>query len=65
MPALDAGIHVLRATRKKDVDARHKAGHDERRKLVGAAHALAASRRFFIFGGDAFRGAGAAAFGTM
>src|SRR5690348_9546685 len=29
------------------------------------AHALATNRRFFIFGGAAFRGAGAAIFGTM
>jgi hypothetical protein len=30
MAGLDPAIHVFAATRKKDVDARHKAGHDER-----------------------------------
>ena len=29
MAALVAAIHVLKATSKKDVDAGHKAGHDE------------------------------------
>jgi hypothetical protein len=29
MPALVAGIHVLSLSWFKDVDARHKAGHDE------------------------------------
>ena len=28
MPALGAGIHVLFYSKIKDVDARHKAGHD-------------------------------------
>ncbi len=28
MPALVAGIHVLRRCRKKDVDGRNKSGHD-------------------------------------
>jgi hypothetical protein len=30
MAGLDPAIHVFFAVRKKDVDARHKAGHDER-----------------------------------
>jgi hypothetical protein len=29
MAGLVPGIHVLRLGKKKDVDARHKAGHDE------------------------------------
>jgi hypothetical protein len=29
MPALVAGIHVLRLCSKEDVDGRHKAGHDD------------------------------------
>jgi hypothetical protein len=29
MAGLDPAIHVFVAVRKKDVDARHKAGHDE------------------------------------
>jgi hypothetical protein len=29
MPALVAGIHVLVAERKKDVDGRDKPGHDD------------------------------------
>jgi hypothetical protein len=29
MAGLDPAIHVFRSSRKKDVDARHKAGHDE------------------------------------
>jgi hypothetical protein len=29
MPALVAGIHVLRAIRNKDVDGRDKPGHDD------------------------------------
>jgi hypothetical protein len=29
MAGLVPAIHVFRTTRKKDVDARHKAGHDE------------------------------------
>jgi hypothetical protein len=33
MAGLVPAIHVL-ATRKKDVDARHKAGHDENRDSV-------------------------------
>jgi hypothetical protein len=30
MPALVASIHVFLRATLKDVDARHKAGHDER-----------------------------------
>jgi hypothetical protein len=30
MPALVAGIHVLKAANSKDVDGRNKSGHDER-----------------------------------
>jgi hypothetical protein len=30
MAGLDPAIHVFVAVKKKDVDARHKAGHDER-----------------------------------
>jgi hypothetical protein len=29
MPALGAGIHVLKLARLKDVDGRDKPGHDE------------------------------------
>jgi hypothetical protein len=29
MAGLVPAIHVYRAAKKKDVDARHKAGHDE------------------------------------
>ena len=29
MAGLDPGIHVFRANGTKDVDARHKAGHDD------------------------------------
>jgi hypothetical protein len=29
MAGLDPAIHVFAATEQKDVDARHKAGHDE------------------------------------
>jgi hypothetical protein len=29
MAGLDPAIHVFVAERKEDVDARHKAGHDE------------------------------------
>jgi len=29
MAGLDPAIHVFLASRSKDVDARHKAGHDE------------------------------------
>jgi hypothetical protein len=29
MPALVAGIHVLKAARTEDVDGRNKSGHDE------------------------------------
>jgi hypothetical protein len=31
MAGLDLAIHVFAAHRKEDVDARHKAGHDELR----------------------------------
>jgi hypothetical protein len=37
MPALAAGIHVLLCCISKDVDARHKAGHDEKTKCAGQA----------------------------
>jgi hypothetical protein len=30
MPGLDPGIHVFGGKINKDVDARHKAGHDQR-----------------------------------
>jgi hypothetical protein len=30
MPALVAGIHVLRHRRSKDADGRNKSGHDDR-----------------------------------
>jgi hypothetical protein len=33
MAGLDPAIHVLLAAVRKDVDARHKAGHDERQLL--------------------------------
>jgi hypothetical protein len=29
MPALVAGIHVLKSASRKDVDGRNKSGHDE------------------------------------
>jgi hypothetical protein len=29
MAGLDPAIHVFASARKQDVDARHKAGHDE------------------------------------
>jgi hypothetical protein len=32
MAGLDPAIHVLVSTVQKDVDARHKAGHDEGRE---------------------------------
>jgi hypothetical protein len=32
MAGLVPAIHVLFDAKKKDVDARHKAGHDERRR---------------------------------
>jgi len=31
MPGLDPAIHVFLVVAAKDVDARHKAGHDEQR----------------------------------
>jgi hypothetical protein len=34
MAALVAAIHVLDNAMKEDVDARHKAGHDERRVMA-------------------------------
>jgi hypothetical protein len=51
MPGLEPGIHVLRATFKKDVDGRVKPGHDETEK----PYALVASFRFLT---DAFAGCG-------
>jgi hypothetical protein len=42
MPALVAGIDVLGAEQKQDVDGRDKPGHDEREALSSIHHALAA-----------------------
>ena len=44
MPALGAGIHVLFYS-KKDVDARHKAGHDGR-------HVIRSDRDTFYCNGE-------------
>jgi len=33
MAGLVPAIHVFLCSNKKDVDARHKAGHDEKRKV--------------------------------
>jgi hypothetical protein len=43
MPALVAGIHVLRPRKFKDVDGRNKSGHDERKALPSLRHARAQS----------------------
>jgi hypothetical protein len=45
MPALVAGIHVLLAV-CKDVDSRHKAGHDEKQNARALARALEVSLFF-------------------
>jgi len=41
MPGLVPGIHVLAASRKKDVDGRVKPGHDEQRYFFGGLIASA------------------------
>jgi hypothetical protein len=38
MPALGAGIHVLKLARLKDVDGRDKPGHDVERQHSGGGH---------------------------
>jgi hypothetical protein len=40
MPALVAGIHVLGAEQKQDVDGRDQPGHDKRQELSSIHHAL-------------------------
>jgi hypothetical protein len=40
MAGLDPAIHVFLANANKDVDARHKAGHDELRPLSCAQSAV-------------------------
>jgi hypothetical protein len=47
MAGLDPAIHVFRAISKKDVDARHKAGHDGSGWLAAfARHCHGMSRQF-------------------
>jgi hypothetical protein len=45
MAGLVPAIHVLFAAPYKDVDVRHKAGHDERARLITRAEATTTARR--------------------
>src|SRR5262245_22004031 len=47
MAGLVPAIHVLAATEKEDVDARHKAGHDD--QLCGYSPARLAALENFLF----------------
>jgi hypothetical protein len=52
MPALVAGIHVLRPPPQEDVDGRDKPGHDRIADSIQSANALEAPARRIRIGVD-------------
>jgi hypothetical protein len=47
MPALVAGIHVLKLRQSKDVDGRNKSGHDDDIRAISTYQTLARERQRF------------------